>query len=209
MSKQFIAWSLFLIQMGCATVFGLSQFSNMLSSTQGVSMSWFAAWEVFLLLNLWLAYRAHRVQASLITGQTLIMYAFYAVMIGLDLSVLFLRDSWAWSTQDSLTAGFVAVGSVSVLFFGKGRIGNPLVKGWLAVFFKAVPQLVLAWTIHEYGGKGLALSAIIAGHVTILCRLGQLTLAIKEAGRDKNRIGSFMSEMANELSWVVVTIVWA
>jgi len=34
-------------------------------------------------------------------------------------------------------------------------------------------------------------------------------IAIREAGWDQNRAGSFLSEVTNELSWVVVTIAWA
>lgn len=212
MSKRLAAWTLFLIQLACAAVFGLGQFWQMLSSTQGVSMSWFAAWEIFLLLNLWLAFRAHREQPSLVTGHTLIMYAFFTVMIGLDLSVILIRNSWSWSGDDTLTAQIIAAGVAATLLINAGLrqpLGNPLVKGWLAVFFKTVPQLVLAWSIHVNGGAGLSPAAIVAGHITILTRLGQLTMAIREAGWDRNRIGSFISEVPNELSWIVVTVVWA
>src|SRR4051812_253732 len=110
MSKRLAAWTLFVIQLVCAAVFGLGQFWQMLSSTQGVSMSWFAAWEIFLLLNLWLAWRAHREQPSLVTAHTLVMYAFFTLLIGLDLSVVILRKSWSWNGQDTLTAEIIAVG---------------------------------------------------------------------------------------------------
>jgi hypothetical protein len=210
-SKPLVVWSLFLIQLACAAVFGLGQFWQMLSSTQGVSISWFAAWEVFLLLNLWLAWQAHKARPSLVTGHTFTIYAFYAVLIALDLSAMLLRKSWEWNAQDELTTGLVAAGVVATLLVGAARgqsIRNPLVMGWLAVFFKAVPQLVLAWNIHLNGGAGLALAAIVAGHVTILMRLAQLAIALREAGWDKNRLGSFISEVPNELSWIVVTVVW-
>lgn len=210
-TKQVVEWSLFLIQMGCAALFGLGQFWQMLSSTEGVSMSWFAAWEVFLVMNLWLAWQAHRARPSLVTGQTFAIYAFYAALIALDLAALLLRKSWTWTGSDSLTAALVVSGCVVTLVAGAARgqsIRNPLVMGALAVFFKAVPQLVLAWNIYRAGGAGLALTAIVAGHVTILMRLAQLGIAIREAGWDRNRIGSFISEVPNELSWIVVTAVW-
>jgi hypothetical protein len=35
-----------------------------------------------------------------------------------------------------------------------------------------------------------------------------LYFSIREAGWDRNRIGSALSEAANEISWVVTTIVW-
>lgn len=180
----------------------------MLSSTEGISVSWFVSWEVFLVLNLWLAYRAHQAQASLVTTHTLIMYGFYAVMIGLDLSVVTFRESWSWTGTDTVTAVAVAAGVIATFVVRNGGLADPILKGWLAVFFKAVPQLVLAWGIFTLGGSGLALAAIVAGHVTILCRIGQLLFAIREAGWDKNRLGSFISEVPNELSWIVVTVAW-
>lgn len=211
-SSRWALWVLFLVQLGCAAAFGLGQFWQMLSSTEGISITWFAAWEIFLLLNLRLAWRAHRAQASLVTSHTLTIYAFYAVMIALDLAAMLARDSWAWTAEDTLSAALVAAGVASVFVVGAVRrrpIGDPLIMGALAVFFKAVPQLVLAWSIHLNGGAGLALAAIVAGHVTIVMRLIQLAVAIREAGWDRNRIGSFVSEVPNELSWVLVTIAWA
>ena len=58
------------------------------------------------------------------------------------------------------------------------------------------------------GGAGLAGAAVITGHITILPRLGQLWFSIKEAGWDRNRHGSALSELANEASWLVATLVW-
>jgi hypothetical protein len=81
-------------------------------------------------------------------------------------------------------------------------------RGWLAVSFKAVPQIVLAWSISIHGGAGLALGAVVSGHITILSRLAQLSMAIREAGWDQNRVGSFISEVPNELSWIAVTLAW-
>ena len=196
------------MQVGFALTFGISQFAQLLSSTEGASMSWFAAWEVFLLLNLWLAWHAHKAQPSRITGQTLISYLVWSVMIALDLSAISLRDTWTWNERDALTAELVGLGVVVTLVAGGFRIGDPLVKGWLAVFFKTVPQAVLAWNIWLMGGGGIALAAIIAGHATILSRIGQLVLSIKEAGWDRNRIGSLISEVPNELSWALVTAIW-
>lgn len=208
MSKRLVGDVFFLAQLGFASTFGISQFIQLLSSSQGVSMSWFGAWEVFLLLNLWLAWRAHEAQPSRVTKQTLVSYLVWCVMIGLDLSVLFLRETWTWNERDTLTLWLTGAGVLVTLTAGRFDIKNPLVKGWLAVFFKAVPQAVLAWNILLVGGDGLAWLAIVAGHATILSRIGQLALSMREAGWDKNRIASFISEVANELSWVLATAAW-
>lgn len=208
MSKRLVGDALFLVQLGFAFTFGISQFVQLLSSTTGVSMSWFGAWQVFLLLNLWLAWRADKVQSSRVTKQTLVSYLVWTVMVALDISAMLFRESWIWNERDTLTLQLATVGVLITLLIGRFDISNPLVKGWLAVFFKAVPQVILAWNIWLVGGEGVALMAIIAGHATILARLGQLTLSIREAGWDKNRIGSLISEVPNELSWILATVVW-
>ncbi len=211
MSKKVVADLLFLMQIGFAAVSGGSQFAQLLTSTEGVSASWFGAWEIFLLLNLWLAWRAHDAQPSRITIQTLWSYAVWTVMIALDLACLVLRNSWSWNDRDTLTAVLVLIGVAATLLIGALRnrsFKDPLVKGWLAVWFKAVPQLILAWNILLVGGAGMSLIAIGAGHITIWSRLGQLILSVREAGWDKNRLGSLVSEVPNGLSWIVVTLAW-
>jgi hypothetical protein len=209
--KKVAADLLFLMQIGFAVIFGGSQFVEMLTSTEGVSASWFGAWEIFLLLNLWLAWHAHKAQPSRITSQTLWSYGIWAVMITLNLVSVILRDSWSWNERDTITS--VAVGTcvaiTLVLASSTGQtIKDPLVKGWLAVWFKTIPQLILAWNILLVGGDGLSLVAICAGHATILSRLGQLVLSVREAGWDNNRRGSLLSEIPNGISWAIVTVVW-
>ena len=105
----------------------------------------------------------------------------------------------------------MALGAVLTLAVGSRQrlgIADPMVKGWLAVFFKAIPQLALAYKIYLRGGAGLAAAAVITGHITILARLGQLWFSIQEAGWDRNRRGSALSELANEGSWIIATLVW-
>jgi hypothetical protein len=68
--------------------------------------------------------------------------------------------------------------------------------------------LALAYKIFMQGGAGLATAAVITGHITILSRLGLLWFSIQEAGWDRNRRGSALSEVANEISWLVATLVW-
>ena len=84
-----------------------------------------------------------------------------------------------------------------------------MVKGWLAVFFKAIPQLAPGLQNVHVGRKKWPLGrcAHWPCHHS-LARLGQLWFSIKEAGWDRNRRGSALSELANEASWLVATLVW-
>ncbi|MEK7639190.1 MAG: hypothetical protein AAB388_03455 [Patescibacteria group bacterium] len=207
MSRKLLGDGLFLIQIGFALTFGTSQFLQMLTSAEGVSMSWFGFWLIFLLLNLWLAWHAHKAMPSRVTFQTLIAYSTWTMVVTLDVSVIVFKQAWVWNDRDTLTAFIAIVGVLATLFWGRFELTNPLVKGFMAVFFKAIPQFILAWNIWLVGGAGMSWIAVIAGHATILSRIGQLVLSVKEASWDRNRTGSLISEVPNEISWIAVTLV--
>lgn len=209
--QRWIADSLFAIQIGCALLFGITQIARMLDTTEGVSLTWFLFWAIFLALNLLLSIKAHQVQPSRVTAQTVATYATWSTVLAGALSVLWWRSLGHWQPVDTLNVLLSALGIVGTLAVGRRHdLGwtDPMVRGWLAVFFKATPQLTLAWHLTQVGGAGLAPFAVLAGHITINIRLGQLYFSIREAGWDRNRIGSAVSECANELSWILVTVVW-
>ncbi len=209
--KKIIADLLFGVQIACTFIFGGVQFWNLLKTTQGVSVSWYAFWEMFLALNLWLAYRSHKAEPSRVTSQTLAAYGLWVVVVGADIGAMLWRDASTWDMRDNVTAALATSGILATIMVGRQQklgVSDPMIKGWLALFFKAVPQLVLAWKITADGNGGLAGPTLLVGHVTVLTRLGQLRFAIKEAGWDRNRKGSALSEVGNELSWIVVTAMW-
>jgi hypothetical protein len=209
--KKIAADLLFGVQFVCTIVFGGSQFLRMLTTSEGVSISWYGTWEVFLILNLILALRSHHNQSSRVTRQTILSYTLWIVVVTLDLGLMIVSGTGRWNERDTTTTIFAAIGVTMVLTVANRRqlpIADPLVKGNLAIFFKAVPQLILAYNMLTVGGDGLAALAVITGHVTILTRLGQLWFSVREAGWDRNRIGSVIAEISNEFSWMLVTIVW-
>ena len=210
-ARQRFADGLFIVQIGCALIFGISQTHRMLTSVEGLSLSWFLCWALFLVINLRLSVQAHRVLPSRVTRQTLWAYSIWTTIIAANLAVLAWQGAGTWSAIDTITMGIAGLGVVLTLAIGASRrLGwrDPIVRGWLAVFFKGVPQLTLAWNLAQVGAAGLAPFGVIAGHVTICTRLGQLLFAIREAGWDRNRLGSLISEVANEGSWIVATVVW-
>ena len=209
--QRLLGDALFYFQMVCALAFGLSQAWLMLTTTEGVTITWLAFWGVFLLINLSLSWRAHQVQASRITRQTVIVYATWTSMMLLDNAVFLWRDDALWTDIDSVTAALAFAGIALTLVLGRyfGRPANdPIVRGYLAVSFKATPQLTLAWNIFTQGGAGVSIVGITAGHLVICTRLGQILLSLREAGWDRNRIGTAIGEIANEVSWIVTTIAW-
>lgn len=208
---RLIADVLFIVQMTCAIGFGIAQAMLMMKTTEGVSISWLSFWGIFLLINLSLSYRAHQVQPSRVTLQTVITYATWTTMMLLNTGVYLWRDSVIWSTIDTWTAVFAVAGIAMTLIIGRRHnlgLTDPLVRGYLAVFFKGVPQLTLAYNILMVGGAGVSIVGILTGHITICSRLGQIIMSLREAGWDRNRRGSAISEIANEGSWIVATIAW-
>jgi len=210
-TRRRVADALFVVQVGCALVFGVSQTWHMFSSVEGLSPSWFLCWALFLVINLRLSIQAHRVQPSRVTKQTVWAYAIWTTIIAANLAALAWHGAGTWTRIDDATIGIAIAGIAGTLAIGR-RHGldwrDPIVRGWLAVFFKGVPQLTLAWNLAQVGADGLAPLGVFAGHVTICTRLGQLVFSIREAGWDRNRIGSLISEVANEGSWIVATAVW-
>lgn len=210
-ARQLTTDALFVVQLCFTFIFGGSQFYRMLTTQQGVNLSWFLCWLIFLLLNLFLTIRAHQNQPSRVTLQTVLSYAAWTLVVAADLAVMLWKGTHVWGRTDTITIFIVGLGVALTLALGSRlRLGivDPMVKGWLAVFFKAIPQLTLAYKIYLKGGAGLAAAAVITGHITILARLGQLWFSIKEAGWDRNRRGSALSELANEGSWLIATLVW-
>ncbi len=209
--KKMLADSLFGVQIICTLVWGVSQCYRMMTTAQGVSVSWFVCWEVFLVLNLVLCVRAHRNQPSRVTLQTITSYVLWTIVATLCLIVMVWKGTGEWNERDTWTMILAAVGIAATLIVAHNRqltIADPIVKGYLALFFKAVPQLAFAYNMLVLGGDGLAGMTVIAGHITVSTRIGQLWFSIKEAGWDRNRIGSAISEVGNELSWIIATIVW-
>ena len=211
MSRRQLADGLFLIQCTCAVTLGLSQFRRMLDSVEGVSITWLGFWVAFLAVNLGLAVRAHRTHPTRISRQTIIIYLVWTLLCSANFLLLLCSASAYWNTIDSLTAAITLAGVLSAIAVARWRhlpLTDPLVHAAYAVFSKAVPQLTLAWNIWRHGGAGVSAVACIAGHVTIGMRLWQISLSIREAGWDRNRLGMAIGEAANEASWLVATAVW-
>ena len=73
--KQLTADFLFVLQLLLAVVSGGSQFVRLLTTSQGLNISWLASWLAFLLINLALTIKAHRVRPSRVTLQTVCSYS--------------------------------------------------------------------------------------------------------------------------------------
>jgi hypothetical protein len=210
-TKQLTADILFLLQIVLGIIFGGSEFLRLLETSQGIPIFWLASWLAFLVINLALTIRAHVSRPSRVTLQAVACYALWTVIIASDLAVLLLKGTDIWRTADTLTALIVGAGLIVTILWGyrRGRgLTDPIVHGYSGILFIGIPQITLAYTILQEGGQGLAGAALLASNFSILIRLALLRFAIAEAGWDRNRKGAAMSEFANEISWLLVTLAW-
>lgn len=209
--KQLTADAIFVLQILLALVSGGSQFLRLLTTSQGVNVSWLASWLTFLAINLELTLRAHRSRPSRVTRQTVLTYAAWTLVIAANLALLLWRGTEQWDGKDTVTAVMVGVGLLLTLLYARCRslsFTDPLVNAGFGMCFIGLPQLTLAYKIFTVGGAGLAGAMLLAGHIGILTRLGQLMFAIREAGWDRNRQAAALSEVANESTWLLVTVAW-
>ncbi len=199
------------IQIVGVFVLGGSQFLRLLETVRGVNIMMFIAFEIFIVLNLAITIGLHRKQPTRVTRQLLGTYLMWFVAMGMNVGAVVWHGGYRWGMNDALT-GIIAGSSVAVtllIAMRRGlKFGDPIVKGWLAVCFKAIPQIMLGVKIMAEGGHGLPAAAVWMGHVTIIARLCQVGIATREGGWNRNLIGLVISEATNELSWVIVTIIW-
>jgi hypothetical protein len=201
----------FVLQLFLAAVSGGSQFVRLLTTSQGLNISWLASWLAFLLINLALIIKAHRVRPSRVTRQTVCAYGAWTFVIAANLTLLLWEGTEVWDAKDWVTTIVVILGLLVTLAWSRWQglpWTDPLVSGLFGVCFIGLPQVTLAYKIYQVGGSGLAAGMLLAGHVAIMTRLGQLWFAIREAGWDRNRLGAAVSEAANEITWLLVSIAW-
>lgn len=194
-----------------AILFCGAQFFRSLVDLRGVSLAQFVMAATFLFFHLALGLGAHRMGPSRLTRQAIATYCTWIVLILAIIAAVFANGTYRWSVQDWTTVWTAAGLTVIVLGFGQLRrlsIKDPEIKAFLAIAYKSVPQVLLAWKIWVEGGSGIPGLSIIVGHATILIRLGQLALMVREKSLDRNRKWLAISETANELSWVIATIAW-
>jgi hypothetical protein len=210
-TKQNTADALFAVQIGCSLVSGGSEFLRLLTTSQGVNLSWLASWLAFLAINLTLTIRAHRRQPSRVTLQTVLSYAIWTTFIAACHGAMLWRGTELWDDLDTVTSIVVGLGVVAAWIWARWcglGLTDPLLSAVLAACCIGLPQLTLAYKIFTVGGEGMAGLMLLAGHLGIGTRLGQLWFAIREAGWDRNRKGAALSELANEATWLLVTAAW-
>lgn len=202
---------LFWVQIAGAVAFCGAYILRSLHDITGTSVAQIGLVAMFLVFNLALGISAHRASPSRVTRQAIATYLIWIVLIVAFIVAVVTNAAYQWNAKDTTTLITAMVLTVAVLVIGGIRnlpLNDPVMKGMLAISYKAVPQVLLAWKFLAEGASGTPGMSVWVGHFTILVRLGQIYFMVKEAGWDRNRIWLAFSETANEVSWIVVTIVW-
>jgi len=209
--KQMIADSLFVVQIIAAITFCGAYTLRSVTDVTGSSVAQFGLVVMFSGLNLALSIGAHRASPSRTTRQGIATYAVWIVLMLILIGVVSTNSVYQWNEKDTTTLGTALVLIVIVLVIAgmkKVSPNDPMMKGLLAVAFKSVPQVLLAWKFFAEGASGTPGLSIWVGHFCIIIRLGQIYFMVREAGWDRNRVWLAISEISNGLSWIIATAVW-
>ncbi len=204
---------LFWFQIVMGVLFAVAQALKMLESTQGVSLAFFLCHGAFAALNVSLAVVAlHQSHGSerKIKKQSVKIYLMWTAFMVIHIVIAVWKMPDLWNYTDTITTTVVFIGVAATLALARSNgipLVDPRVKMWLAIFFKSLPQIFLAYTISVYGQGGLSGWWIFLGHVTILTRLVHLWISNHHEW-NRNTKCSFVSEVWNEASWLVTSAAW-
>ncbi|MCR4307386.1 MAG: hypothetical protein NUV80_02410 [Candidatus Berkelbacteria bacterium] len=152
---------------------------------------------------------------SKIAWQTRFIYGWWLFWVLVDLtSILYLRaraGSWELGALQLMmiyvSAGcFIAVWVVSMLC--GWRMKNYYVRSAISIAWKSVSQLLLAWAVWNTGRGDWMPAALIAGILTIVARLTQVSVSVAVDGWTHQRRAIAISETVNLGTWLAVVSVW-
>jgi hypothetical protein len=209
--KTWVADSLFLFQIVGAVVFCGAYALRATVDVTGSSIVQFGLVGAFLFFCLTLSVGAYKTKPDRATKQGIATYIVWLVLLFVVIGSTLSNKEYQWNDKETamLVMGIVLTGAVLLIgVTSHTRVTDPMMRGLFAIAFKAVPQVLLAWKFLEEGASGTPAAAIIVGHVTILIRLGQIYFMVRASGWDRNRKWLTLSEVSNEVSWIIATLVW-
>lgn len=209
--ERTVADLLFGVQIVGALVFCGAYFMRSLHDVTGSSIVQFSLVATFLLFHLALSVGAHRAAPSRVTRQAIFTYAFWFVLIVAIIGAAGTNPAYQWNEKETaqlMTAVVLTIAVLIVSAIQDRKMSDPMVKALFAIAYKSVPQVLLAWKFLAEGATGTPGLSVVAGHLTILIRLGQIYFMVREVGWDRNRVWLAISESLNEVSWIIASVVW-
>lgn len=211
--KKFEATDLlFAVQLVGMVFFTGGQFVRMTHSVQGISPVWLACAWAFCVINVGIAYRGWRENKVRSTLLLLVMYVGWLIaMLPLFVLLCHERSQIVWGWYDTMTAALVVTGTIITLFVGQKNdrsIHDPMVRGTLGAIFRGIPHLFMAYKFWLLGAGGLAAVTVWTAHTTTIVRIFHLASIVRKNGWAPAQRGGALAEGVNELTWIIVTIVW-
>lgn len=212
--KELLSWLrknwFFLFQVVMAYVFAIPQLVRLFETTKGVTITWLLLADCFVILNFLLTLGSYRRSRNAEAFQALVIYGNWVVLVTSMVTIMFIKVTW--TNQDWLVTSLVAMSAILVMLWAeatKRGIKDPLVRGILVGLFRVVPHFYLCYCILLAGsGSGIPWKTVVAANVTAMARIVTLYLSGCKTGWERGVKASFLSEVANESSWMLVTVVW-
>ncbi len=208
--------ALFWIQMGLMAAFGWFQLEKLATSDKGTSLTWILCWQGFVFINLLLTLRSWRNKPDSDKVRLVAVYCGWAMVGIVWFSVMLYKGTASWNNFDNFNLGFCILGTIAAFVYGHRRglngitpiLADARVRGLLAVIYKSVPQTTMAAQLLLGVPVLVAGLTVCIGHITVLLRVIQTLLALRKDSKDTDLIATVSSEIANEISWLIFTIVW-
>ena len=136
----------------------------------------------------------------------------YTVLILVLIVCTLANPNFLWKENDTTTIMVAFAGGLTTglggWFLFRAPLTDPIVKGVFCIFLKAIPHFMWGLRIADEGSAGVPLVTVVVGHFTILMRLIQILMAVRQEGWSKNRVGQLIGEGSAELTWIVATWIW-
>ncbi len=204
------ARSLFWLQIVLAWAYSVPQAWRLIGNTQSITVTFYLLMFLFILFNLSLSINAFLVDHKESSKRIVWIYANWTLLVGLLLAIV----SWkgVWKNTDNIVLILAFVATISVLVIGyKMNLSyrDSIIRGILACIYKGGPQLYLAYCIiQNHGASDLAPLAVWVANSTALLRIYQISFSIRQSGWTRDLLGLVISESGNEITWMLVTVIW-
>ena len=187
----------------------ISMFFGILHSVAGQLFSSYLAGVISMVWSFRLGIKAHKVMPSKASVRAMIIYCSWMVGLGFDTLAFFTHDvSKIWSWVDTTLCVVIILGSYLSQKVGEFYKTPTIGQGLQSVLYKITPNILAATKIFIEGAAGMPFFAICMGHGSIGTRFFQMIFLKEESKDDKNRIWLYLTEVANWLTWSLVTAAW-
>lgn len=209
---------LFWFQIAMAWITLVPLYLNILKGkTEGLTLVVYITMITFFFMGLTLAHSSYKEKRVKKRLQLVIVYAQLVILIGVSIVVWINRIPWVLGdTIVSIAVYALVISSIGLshLYMDvkgsvKERLQDPMVRAFMAIWCKAVPQLWFAWTMIDQGGSGgMPLVSLIGVHFNGWPRFIHVVLSGKRDGWDRATKGLFIGEFANVSTFTIASIVW-